>query len=353
MNDAAPGQQMITEIREQPEAIARLLDEEMKRVGGIVMRRGGALPKFVCIAARGTSDHAAVYMKYLFETLCGVPVALAAPSVITAYGGSLRAEGGLFVGISQSGEAADVLAVIEDAKRNGGDTLALTNVADSPLATMAAEVIPLHAGPETAVAATKTYMNSLAAALLLVVTLKGDDALRTALASLPELVAEAIRGEKAIREQAEQFKAMEECCVLGRGYDLANAHELSLKLRETCYMRAQPFATPDFVHGPIAVVEEGYPVFFFANEGAVLRSVMEVMAKVEALKAKTVVIGNAGEPLDRAGTAFPVNRGADVPEPLSPLPAIAAGQILSCALSVMKGVDPDQPRGLNKVTITR
>jgi glucosamine--fructose-6-phosphate aminotransferase (isomerizing) len=140
---------------------------------------------------------------------------------------------------------------------------------------------------------------------------------------------------------------------LGRGYDLATADELSLKLRETSYIRAQSFASPDFVHGPIAIVEEGYPVIGLANRGAVLPSVMEVLSKVQSRGGETVVIGNAPEALKMADVAFPVNANRDVPEILSPFPTIVAGQIFACALAVLKGNDPDRPRGLNKVTITR
>ncbi|MHB9129507.1 MAG: SIS domain-containing protein [Armatimonadota bacterium] len=352
MGDSPRGHIMISEIREQPQAITRLINKELPRVWELAERWHKTPPRFIFIAARGTSDHAALYGKYLFETMNGIPVGLASPSVASVYNAKVNVEGGLIIGISQSGEAADVLSVIEQANRGGADTLVLTNVADSPLAGVAQYTIPLESGPEKAVAATKTYTSTLATLLLLSAAIGRNDALRADLERLPALIDQALWTENDIRAKVERFRYLEECVILGRGYNLSSAYELALKLRETSYIRAQPFASPDFVHGPIAIIEEGYPVIAFANNGPSLPTVMDVIRQVQSRGAEAVVIGNASEALDAADVAFPVNLGEEVPEVISPFPAIAAAQIFAQSLSVLKGVDPDKPRGLNKVTIT-
>ncbi|HOF86898.1 MAG TPA: SIS domain-containing protein [Armatimonadota bacterium] len=353
MPDAAPGHLMINEIREQPLAISRLIAAELERVWAMAERWHAAPPRMIFIAARGTSDHAALYAKYLFETATEIPVGLAAPSVASVYQADVRYDGALVIGISQSGEAADVISVLERAARNGADTLAITNVADSPLIAAAQQSLILHANPELSVAATKTFTSTLAGLLLLAAAIGRDQALRDHLLAIPRIMLEVLGREGEIRAKVERFRYLEECVVLGRGYNLGTAYELALKLRETSYIRAQPFASPDFVHGPIAIIEAGYPVIAFANDGPTLPTVMQVIEQTQALGAEAVVIGNAASALRAADVAFSVAVGQPVPEVISPFPAILAGQLIAQALSVLKGNDPDAPRGLRKVTITR
>ncbi len=353
MSKLAAGAQMLAEIHEQPEAIRRLLAAESARVWELGDRWAHTPPRFIAIAARGTSDHAALYGKYLFETINRIFVGLAAPSVASIYHADVNLDGALVVGISQSGEAADVITVLEHARRSGAQTLALTNVASSPLAAAAETTIELHANPELAVAATKTFTTTMAALLMLAAAMHRDAALRDALQRLPDLIADVLAQEAAITAKVERFRFLQECVVLGRGYNLATAYELALKLRETSYIRAQPFASPDFVHGPIAILEEGYPVLAFANEGATLPTVLEVLLQTKGRGAETVVFGNAPAALDLADVAFPLNPGTDVPEVLSPFTSITAGQLFACTLATIKGYNPDAPRGLRKVTITR
>jgi glucosamine--fructose-6-phosphate aminotransferase (isomerizing) len=348
-----PGHLMLREIHEQPEALQRLVLAERARIWTLTERWHHTPPRFIALAARGTSDHAALYGKYLFETLTRIPVLLIAPSVVTIYGAHPRLAGGLVIGISQSGEAADVLAVLEQAAGDGADTLALTNVGGSPLAGAAHHTIELHARPERAVAATKTFTNTMAALVLLAAGMVREDGLVQELARLPAVVQELLAVAPALQAKVERFRYLEECVVLGRGYNLATAHELALKLRETSYVRAQPFASPDFVHGPIAIVEEGYPILAIAMQGAALPSIREVIAKARGRGAEAVIFGNAPAALAEADVAFPVALDAQVPEVLSPFPAIVAGQLFAQTLAVLKGLDPDQPRGLRKVTITK
>ncbi len=348
-----PGHQMLAEIREQPAAITRLVSAELERIWALAEGWHAHPPRSIFIAARGTSDHVALYGKYLFETMNGIPVGLAAPSIFGVYKAQVHVKGSLFIGISQSGEAADVISVLESARQSGADTLAITNVGNSPLTAAAHHTIELHARPELAVAATKTFSSSMAALLLLSAAIGRQQALRADLERLPDLILDVLRMEDQIRAKVERFRYLSECVVLGRGYNLATAYELALKMRETSYLRAQPFASPDFVHGPIAIIEEGYPVVAFANRGATLPSVLDVIQQIQALGAEAVVIGNAPEALAIADIAFPVNEALEVPEVISPFPSIVAGQIFAHSLAVLKGHNPDAPRTIHKVTITR
>jgi len=352
MEKTIPGRHMLAEIREQPLAITRLVEAELNHVWAMAEHWHSKPPRFIFIAARGTSDHVALYGKYLFETMNGIPTGLAAPSISSVYQAKVRVEDALVIGISQSGEAADVVAVLEQAKRNGAETLAITNVSASPITAVADNTIELHAHPELAVAATKTYSSSLTALLMLAAAIGHDDTLCEYLRRIPALMQDVLCLEDQIRVKVERFRYLEECVVLGRGYNLGTAYELALKMRETSYTRAQPFASPDFVHGPIAIIDEGYPVIAIANNGPTLSSVMDVIAQVQARGAEAVVIGNATEALAIADIAFPLNAGEDVPEVISPFPATVAGQIFAYALSLLKGDNPDHPRGLHKVTIT-
>jgi glucosamine--fructose-6-phosphate aminotransferase (isomerizing) len=353
MTETLPGALMSAEIREQPEAIERLLAAEGDRIWAMAERWRRRPPRFISIAARGTSDHVALYGKYLFEVFNGISVGMAAPSIATVYDAKVNVEGALFIGISQSGQAADVIAALEQARRGGADTLAVTNVPGSPICAAAQETILLNANPERAVAATKTYTTSLAALALLSAAIGRNDDLREQLRRVPDTLRAALREESDVRDRVARFRYLEECVVLGRGFNLGTALELALKLRETCNIRAQSFASPDFMHGPIAIVETGYPVIAIANRGPALSSVLDVVGKVRERGAEIVVIGNAPEAQKLADVPFPVNLDRDVPEAMSPFASVAVGQIIACDLAVMKGLDPDRPRGLNKVTVTR
>lgn len=339
---------MESEIREQPARLEELIRTELPRLWKSPLRR----PRMVMFAGRGTSDNAAHYGKYLFETKNGIPTALAAPSVFGVYGAKLDLRDVLVIGISQSGQAADVIEVLRRSADMGATTLAVTNVPDSPLAQAAQEVIPCHAGPELAVAATKTYTTSLAALLLLSAAFSQDEGMRREIESLPQMIEQGLTGENLIRSHVERFRYLEQCVVLGRGYNLATALELGLKLRETCYIEAQPFAAPDFLHGPIAVVEKGYPILAIAPPGKVLPSLLQVLDQVKERGGEAVIFGDSPEALERADVGIPIG-GSQLPEYLSPFPAIVAGQIFAHSLAMVRGLDPDAPRGLRKVTITR
>src|SRR5579883_290615 len=254
------------EIRSQPEVIAHLLKHELPVVHQIITR----LPPFdyVFIAARGSSDHAAIYAKYAWAALARCPVALAAPSLHTLYKTSPRLAGALVVGISQSGQSPDIIAVLEEGKRQGRPTLAITNDGASPLAAAADYVVELHAGPERSVAATKTYTAQLAVIAMFAAAWSHEPERLAELEQLPVAIAATLQLTPAIAQLVERYRYMDRCVIIGRGYNYASAYELALKLKELTYVMANAYSSADFRHGPIATIEAGLPVVLIMPVGA-------------------------------------------------------------------------------------
>ncbi len=335
------------EIESQPEVVARLLERESPRVETIVTH----LPPFqyVLMAARGTSDHAATYAKYIWAALAGYPVALATPSLHTLYGAPPRMDGALVVGVSQSGQSPDIVSVLEEGRSQGRPTLAITNDGSSPLAAAADYVIELHAGPERSVAATKTYTAQLTVMALLAAYLRGSG--QDELGRLPGALAAALEAARPVVERrAERYRYMEQCVIVGRGYNYATAFELALKLKELTYIMATAYSSADFRHGPIATVTEGLPVILVMPSGETLDDMLDLSRELKERGAELVTISDAGSVHELATTALPL--GTAVPEWLSPITAIVPGQLLALHLALAKGHNPDMPRGLQKVTRT-
>ncbi len=336
------------EIQSQPEVLARLLEREMRRISQIAAQ----LPPFdyVLIAARGSSDHAATYAKYAWTSLAGYPVALAAPSLLTMYRTAPRLASALVVGISQSGQSPDILAVLEEGKRQGRPTLAITNDGASPLAALADHVSELHAGAEQSVAATKTYTAQLAVMAMFAAALSGDTRHMDALQQLPAAIETTLQLSTSIAQQVERYRYMDRCIVIGRGYNYATSFELALKLKELTYVMATSYSSADFRHGPIATIESGLPVFLVMPTGATFADMLELAQDLRTRGAELLVISESQDALALARTALPLP--PDVPEWLSPLTAIIPGQIVALHLALSKGLNPDMPRGLQKVTRT-
>jgi glucosamine--fructose-6-phosphate aminotransferase (isomerizing) len=336
------------EINSQPEVIAGLLEQEIARVTRIVAQ----LPRFnyALIAARGTSDHAAAYAKYAWAALAGYPVALATPALHTLYGAPPRMKGALVVGVSQSGQSPDIVAVLEEGRRQGRPTLAITNDGGSPLAAAADHVIEIHAGPERSVAATKTYTAQLTVMALLAAAWSGQPALLAELQRLPDALTATLAGAAAVASRAERYRYMEQCAVIGRGYNFATVFELTLKLKELTYVMASAYSSADFRHGPIATVSEGLPVILMMPAGAAFADMLDLARDLKARGAELLIATDepAAHPL--ATTLLPI-AGA-VAEWLSPITAIVPGQLFALHLAQVKGFDPDRPRGLQKVTRT-
>src|SRR6266480_973003 len=336
------------EIYSQPAVIAHLLERETAHIRQVVAQ----LPPFnyVLIAARGSSDHAATYAQYAWAALAGYPVALATPSLQTLYKTSPRMETALIVEISQSGQSPDIIAVLAEGKRQGRPTLAITNDGSSPLAAIADHVIKLHAGSERSIAATKTYTAQLVVMALFAAICSGHPKRLAEIQSLPAALEETLQGSSAIAQRNERYRYMDRCIVIGRGYNYATSFELALKLKELTYVMATSYSSADFRHGPIATVESGLPVFLFMPAGATYDDMLALAIELKRREAELLVISESEQALSLARTALPIYPG--VPEWLTPLITIIPGQLFALNLALTKGLNPDVPRGLHKVTRT-
>lgn len=346
------------EIAEQPERAADLLARSTGTVAGIAAALAGRQVDLVLIAARGSSDHAAIYAQYLFGALHRIPVALAAPALTSVYGVEPRLEHALVIGISQSGRSPDVVGVLESARRQGAPTVAITNDPGSALATAAEHVIDIGAGAERATAATKTYSLSLLAVAMLVAALDGgtgfggDVAKRTAaLRALPEAMGRALEVESAAEAVAGQRAELERCIVLGRGFEYATAREWALKLKELAQVAADPYSAADFQHGPLALIEPGYPILAVAPSGATLPGMRELLARLrDQHGVDLLVISDDAETCALGAAAL--RTPAAPAEWLSPLVSVIPAQLFAYHITRARGLDTEQPRWINKVTLT-
>jgi glucosamine--fructose-6-phosphate aminotransferase (isomerizing) len=338
---------LAAEIASQPETISRFLDRQLESTRRVV----AGLPRFsyVLLAARGSSDHAAIYAQYLWGYLGGLPVALAAPSLHTLYRTPLRLDDALVIGISQSGQSPDVVSVVEEGRRQGRPTLAVTNDASSPLARVADHVLELGAS-ERSIAATKTYTTQLAAVAVLGALWAGGTERIEELRRLPEAMARTLAGvaEPAARAAAE-LRDASLLLTIARGIALGTAHEAALKLRELLRLPTQPFSAADFRHGSIALLVEGLAALLIMPSGAAFEDMTALARQLAAGGARLHAISDA--PVPDARVVLPM---AAVPEWLSPPVAVLPIQALALALAAERGLDPDRPRGLaDKVVRTR
>ncbi len=336
------------EILQQPDVVARILERDatFERLGRAIRE---AAPEHVVIAARGTSDHAAIYAQYLMGVRLRMPVALAAPSIVSLYGVEPRFTRSLVIGISQSGASPDVVGVVDAARRQGAPTIAITNEPGSALAGAAEHVIELDAGPERAVAATKTYTAELVAIARLVAAIDGrEDA---GLRSLPEALARALGAEAEARDAAVGHADMRTCSVLGRGFEYATTREWALKLKELARVVADPYSAADFRHGPLALVEPGFTVLTVATSGAVAEDLIALLQQMrDDLGADLVVLSDRAE--IRALGRFGIGLPGGLPDHLAPVTSIVPAQLFAYHLTLARGLDPDAPRHISKVTRT-
>ena len=339
-----------TEIWEQPEAAAGLLDAATAavRVSAAALRQHR--PAGLVIAARGSSDHAATYAKYLFEIRNGIPVALAAPSAFTMYRRppALRQFGVL--AISQSGSSEDVVEVVAEARRQGAPTVVITNDPRSRLAAEAHHVLDLRAGRERSVPASKTYTTSLLMLAMLSQALHPTPSLAAALDAVPAAIERVLTLEAELGRVGEVLMGPR-LAVLGRGFNLATAQEVALKVMETCSVVAESRSVADFLHGPIAVVGPGFPALLIEAAGPTQRDMRTLAGHLTKLGARVAVLTDRGTGGESAEALVRVPTG--LPEELTPLPFAVAGQLLALRMAWRLGVDPARPRGLRKVTVTR
>ncbi len=338
------------EIFEQPEVIDRFLQNrrgEVTALANAIKRRS---IDHIIVAARGTSDNASRYAKYLLGAFNGLQVALATPSLFSLYDRPITFGNALILGISQSGQSPDIVSVLAAAREQGNLTAAITNNPNSPLAQQSEHVISLDAGEENAVAATKTYTTSLAAIALLSATL-GDDEQRLAnLQRIPNAIAQTLTLNDTIAKLAPRYRYMQHCVVIGRGYNYATAFEMALKMKELSYSIVEPYSSADFLHGPFAILNNGFPVFIIAPEGRLNAEIANFVGQVDKRSAETILISDRPNLLQSA--TIPVELPASLPEWLSPFTTIIAGQLFAMRLANVRGFDVDAPRAIRKVTET-
>lgn len=338
------------EIQEQPEIIQRLLNEEADNVAQIAQAIRDFDPVFVMIVARGTSDNAARYAQYLMGIHAKLPVALATPSVHTLYNAAPNLSRALVIGISQSGSSEDVRRVVADAREQGALTLSITNNPASVLANASTYHLPLHCEEEISVSATKTYTAELTAVAMLVTALIQDQSMQQDLLKLPDFVAQTLKLSSSVESWVQRYRYIERIAVLGRGYNYATAYEISLKVKELSYIPGEQYSEADFRHGPIAIIEKGFPVIAVAPQGQTLPLMLDLLQKLQAREAECLVITNDEEAARYAQFAMQIP--SNLPEWLSPICAVIPGQFFAMHLAIVKGLPVDTPQGLQKVTIT-
>jgi glucosamine--fructose-6-phosphate aminotransferase (isomerizing) len=347
-----PGERYLAEIREQPAALRRLLEHDAAyaAVAGEVLAGGRTLIRMV---GHGSSDNAASYGVYAFGLWPGLTALRDSISLTAYYGAKLDMAGSTVIALSQSGRTPDVLEFVARARRAGAYTVAVTNEPGSELATEAGAVLPLEAGPELAVAATKTYLNQLGALALFAAHLAGRGAQGAErIAAAADQLERLLPGlEVAVSALGVPFAAVGRMFVIGRGPEFATAREIALKLLETCQIAAEPLTATDLAHGPVAALDPLFPVWAVASDDATLDAVVDAAARVRAAGAAVIASGSAAGAIADAQYVLPLPMP---PDPLlAPLLSVVPGQLFAGAVARAKGLDPDRPRGLSKVTLAR
>lgn len=343
---------LYTEIFEQPSVLQNLLSSHMSEITKIATEIRKHDVSYAFVAARGTSDNAGRYANYLWGAYNGLPVALATPSLFTYYQTPPKLKNSLVIGISQSGKSPDIVSVIAEGKKQGCPTIAITNDPDSPLAKESDFIIDIHAGSEKAVAATKTYTAELMALAMLSVALGEDKNRRAELDRVPEWAEKILSYDNHIKDIAQRYRYMERCVVLGRGFNYSTTFEWSLKLKELTYVVAEPYSSADFQHGPIAIVESGFPIMAVAPGGKVFDSLLPMLKGLrEEHNAELLIISDQQAALDLAQSS--IQLPSSIPEWISPIITIMPAQLFSYHLTLVKGYSTETPRSIHKVTETQ
>lgn len=341
---------LYNEIHEQPEAIQRLLQNEAATARQLADAIRSRNITQIVIAARGTSDNAARYAKYVLGARNGIMVSLATPSLFSIYQQPPTLENTLVLGISQSGKSPDIVSVVAEGRSQNTVTAAITNNGDSDLAKQADFVINLNAGVEKSVAATKTYTTELAAIALLSCSLDQNEDGLGELGRIANAVEATLELNQDMAQSAERYRYMEQCVVIGRGFNYSTAFELALKLKELTYSMVEPYSSADFLHGPFALVEQGFPVIVIAPSGRMQQEMVGFVDQLQERQAELLIVSDSDELLDKSQTSMRLPAGTS--EWLSPMLSIIPGQLFAMNLANTRGYDVDQPRGLNKVTET-
>ena len=335
---------MRQEILEIPQAVDRLLTEGEGALRACAAALRDLNPPLLATVARGSSDHAAAYLKYVSEVLLGVPVASIGPSIASVYNAALKLTGSACIGISQSGQSPDIVDLARTARNGGALTIAISNFPKSPLATTSAHCLNIHAGAEMSVAATKTFVNSLVAGLTLLAEWRGDAALLRSIHKLPEALGRATRLDWP--EVRATIKSQDSLFTLGRGPTIAMSHEASLKFKETCRIHAESFSSAELLHGPVSIVGQGFPILVFAAADAAEAALAQVADEVSLMGASTFITSTKS----RNAVHLPHIR---TDHPLTdPIALIVSFYAMVEKAAIERGFDPDTPRHLRKVTET-
>jgi glutamine---fructose-6-phosphate transaminase (isomerizing) len=340
---------MLQEIAEQPAALAKTISEESDKIaklGESLKRREIDL---IVLVARGSSDNAALFGRYLLEITTDIPVSLSAPSVHTLYAAKLNLKRALVIGVSQSGEGEDINLVLKNARECGAFTIGITNESASSMVQLVDETLLMHGGRERSVAATKTFTGQMMLFYMLASVL-ANDGRSIEYQAVPELADRALEQRPALIELVQRYVFMENCVVVGRGLAYANAYEFALKLMETCYVVAERFSSADFLHGPLAMIERHFPVILFAPSGKMLAGTKDLISRLQELRADTLVI--TGDIETAAMCTRSIIMPREIDEFLAPIPYIIPAQLFAALLAEAKGLNPDAPRSLSKVTRT-
>ena len=339
---------LLDEILQQPDTIQQLISQEIKPISLISQKVKNRF-QYIVIAARGTSDNAARYAQYLFGAHNGIQVALATPSLFTIYKKPPSMKGALIIGISQSGQSPDIVSVLEEARKQGCPTISITNRPKSPLANISDFCIPLHTNNEKATAATKTYTASLCALALLSVMLSNNASCLRDIESLPHTIYSTLCESFSKMDLVQRYRYIEHTAVIGRGFNYSTAFEIALKIKELTKVISEPYSSADFLHGPIAMIQNGFPVLIIAPSGKAFMDLSYFAHNTKNRGGELIVISDQDKLLKLSHLSFKIPKSS---EWISPIIAVIPGQLFARQLSLEKGLNPDRPEGITKVTET-
>ncbi len=342
--------QLFQEIHQQPEIIQNLITHSQNSIKALVEEIHSREIRHIYIAARGTSDNAGRYAQYLLGAHNQMVVSLATSSLFTIYNQPPNLSDSLVLGISQSGKSPDIVSVVAEGKKQGALTAAITNNPHSDLGKAAEFILNLQAGDELSLAATKTYTAQLTTLAILSAMLDGAQQYQQDLRALPSKIERIFDDETHVKNLAERYRYMSHCVIIARGFNYASAFEFSLKMKELTYTLAIPYSSADFLHGPVALVDRGFPVFVIAPDGKMVHEAQLLIDKVRQRHAEVIMFSNQYSLLEMADQ--PITLPTGLPEWLSPIPAIVPAQLFAMYLAHTRDFDVDNPRGLNKVTET-
>lgn len=340
---------LFTEISEQPQTIERFLSNETRHIDRFCKEISGKFD-YILIAARGTSDNAARYAQYIFGIQNRIQVALATPSLFTIYNTPPNLKGAFVIGISQSGESPDIVSVIKEARRQNCPTLGITNSEDSPLAKSSDATFLLNAGTEKATAATKTYTSSLCALALLSASMNDHSEAIKQLNQIPGIMQKTIDLQSDLLSAIQRYRYIEQCTVIGRGYNYSTAFEIALKIKELNQIITEPYSSADFRHGPIAMVHMGTPIFIIAPKDQMSPDIDDLIHHLRKKGGEIIIVSDEKKTLEKGKLSFEIP--LKIPEWLTPMATVIPGQLFAMQLAIEKGLNPDNPLGISKVTYT-